>query len=159
MESALAKAVTDAARLVTAVAEAGSAATSVAETGTGSRLPQTRVPPTDPPRVPQTTVPPTVPPRLAVAGAVVPVVGPGVPAGGVGVPAAGLRVPAAGPRVPAAPVPSVVAREALPLVRGLEGSLGHPGLCQEFSRFLRENPRMDNNKSQDPATKMKMEVG
>ena len=145
MESALAKAVTDAARLVTAVAEAGSAATSVAETGTGSRLPQTRVPPTDPPRVPQTTVPPTVPPRLAVAGAVVP--------------AAGPRAPAAGHRVPAAPVPSVVTREALPLVRGLEGSLGHPGLCQEFRRFLRENPRMDNNKSQDPATKMKMEVG
>lgn len=51
-----------------------------------------------------------------------------------------------------------MAREALPLVRELEGSLGHPGLRQEFRKFLRENPRMDNNKSQDPATKMKMEV-
>ena len=145
MEGALAKAVTDAARLVTAVAEAGSAATSVAETGTGGRLPETRVPPTEPPGVPQTTEPPTVPPGPTVARA--------------GVPAAGPRVPAGQAGVTASPVPIVVGREALPLVRELEGSLGHPGLCQEFRRFLRENPRMDNNKSQDPATKMKMEVG
>ena len=155
----MAKAVTDAARLVTAVAEAGSAATSVAETGTGGRLPETRVPPTEPPRVPQTTEPPTVPPGPAVARAGVPAAGPRVPAGQAGVPAAGPRVPAGQAGVPESPGPIVVGREALPLVRELEGSLGHPGLCQEFRRFLRENPRMDNNKSQDPATKMKMEVG